>query len=77
MARLRDLASSGSTSQESTIDFAMRFGRRLTGLHLGEPLDDEERALLANKDFLDDQSSDDLSTDQKINDGDDIVEAAD
>ena len=77
LARLRDLASSGSTSQESTIDFAMRFGRRLTGLHLGEPLDDEERALLANKDFLDDQSSDDLSTDQKINDGDDIVEAAD
>jgi hypothetical protein len=55
----------------------MRFGRRLTGLHLGEPLNDEERALRADNDFLDDESSDDLSSDQKINDGDDIVEAAD
>ena len=72
LARLRDLASSGSTSQESTIDFAMRFGRRLTELQLGEPLDDEERVLSADGDVADGDTLDEVT-----NDGGDIVEAAD
>ena len=77
LARLRDLASSGSTSQESTIDFAMRFGRRLPGLQLGEPLDDDQRALFAAGDLLDDDLSDTDSPDDETNDGGHIVEAAD
>jgi uncharacterized protein (TIRG00374 family) len=77
LARLRDLASSGSASQVSTIDFAMRFGRRLTGLQLGEPLDDEQRARFDADDFLDDESSDALSPDDETNDGGHIVEVAD
>jgi hypothetical protein len=72
LARLRDLASSGSTSQESTIDFAMRFGRRLTELQLGEPLDDEELVLSADGDVADGDTLDEVT-----NDGGDIVEAAD
>ena len=55
----------------------MRFGRRLTGLQLGEPLDDEERALFGNDDFLDDDSPDDLLQDDETNDGGHIVEATD
>lgn len=77
LARLRDLASSGSTSQESTIDFAMRFGRRLTGLQLGDPLDDKERVLFADADLLDDPSPASDSPDDETNDGGGIVEAAD
>jgi hypothetical protein len=77
LARLRDLASSGSTSQESTIDFAMRFGRRLTGLQLGEPLDDEQRARFAAGDLLDDDLSDHDSPDDETKNGGHIVESAD
>lgn len=77
LVRLRDLASSGSTSQESTIDFAMRFGRRLTGLQLGDPLDEDERALFADGDLFDEASPDSDSPDDETNDGGDIVEAAD
>lgn len=78
LARLRDLASAGSTSQESTIDFAMRFGRRLTGLQLGEPLDEKDRVLLDDDDPVDrDVSADDSVGDDEADRCADIVEADD
>ena len=55
----------------------MRFGRRLTGLQLGEPLDDDQRALFAAGDLLDVDLSDTDSPDDETNDGGHIVEAAD